>query len=69
MKFVLFSLTLILNIIFLRASGADDSSLASLELRLVQFSEGLRNAKSDTERLQFDDSLKMAVETVLSTPE
>jgi hypothetical protein len=69
MKLVLFSLTLTLNLLFLRASGADDSALESLEFRLVQFSEGLRNAKSDTERHQFDDSLKMAVETILSTPE
>ncbi|MBI1268297.1 MAG: hypothetical protein GC193_12800 [Cryomorphaceae bacterium] len=68
MKYALFSLTLILNIFFLRASGADDASLESLEFQLIRFSEALRNAKSDTERLQFDDSLKTTVETILSTP-
>lgn len=65
----LLSLFIVVSFISFRASGTDGSSLESLELRLVEFSEGLRNAKSDIERLQFDDSLKTVVEIIIDTPE
>lgn len=64
----LLSFFIVVSFFSFRASGTDGSSLESLELRLVRYSEGLRNAKADTERLQYDDSLKTVVEEILSTP-